>query len=258
MIRTHPEWISNNRNINLYRKLRYDWLRKRGGFWEQVRIKTESIALQYRKKNEADLEEVRYQSRELRSEVINSGRTILGQKSLTDVTGSWENKMTGERYAADYWRVYSEVVWGNLLNREDSVFRQWLGCDINIDYILWVGATNFVKFWQFEAESQALPREWIRAAVYALQAERKVTDGNPIDAAISTHLVDVDAVVSADKNFITAVNRIHTEAIFKTARGFQVSAGKAGMDELFSLLAALTSFDTKGGASRILQAHPLS
>jgi len=50
------------------------------------------------------------------------------------------------------------------------------------------------------------------------------------------HAVDVDLIISADKNFISMLNLIKVEAPFNTAHGILVGAGNAGVEELLHLL----------------------
>lgn len=237
MIRLHPEWIIKKRDVNLYRRLRYDWIRAKGGFWEKTRVNTDVIANRYRTQDASALNQVRQQLRDVRSSVVENGAPLLNAKRLKDFTGSWTNKITGEIVVSEFWRVYAELIWCNMLSADkNSAFYQWISCDIDIEFLLWGGYPEFLNFWQSEAQLEALPREWIRAAIYALQSERKVTDGNPVDAAISVHLVDVDAIISADKNLIAMVNRIQDEAPFQTAHGYLISSGKEGIEQLFKLL----------------------
>jgi hypothetical protein len=118
----------------------------------------------------------------------------------------------------------------------ETAFQQWLGCDLDINFLMSYGSSEYMRFWRSEVSAEAVPREWIRAAVHGLQSERKVTDGNPTDSAIATHAVDVDLIISADKNFITMLNRIHNEAPFRTAQGYLIRSGKEGIEDLFNLL----------------------
>lgn len=241
MIRAHPEWQLKSKNINLYRKLRYDWVRAKGGFWEKVRLHPEKIAKQYSRQDASSLEEVRKQLRDVRKTVSETGQKLLNTKSIQDWRGSWRNPLNGEVIEAEAWRVYAETIWGNMLSTE-SVFMEWLGCEIDLQFLLSYGALDFVKFWQTDVFARNVPREWIRAAIYGLQSERKVTDGNPTDSAIAMHAIDVDLIVSADKNFISMLNWIKVEAPFNTAHGILVGAGNAGVDELLSLLSDSTTF----------------
>jgi hypothetical protein len=241
MIRIHPEWALKTKNINLFRKLRYDWIRTKGGFWEKVRNNPEKIAEQYKRQDSAALTQVREQSREVRKSVFEKNLSMVNTSSLRDWRGSWRNPITGEEVVADAWRVYAELIWRNMLSTE-TAFKQWLGCDLDIKFLLSFYSSEYMRFWQSEASVEAVPREWIRASVYGLQSERKVTDGNPTDSAIATHAVDVDLIVSADKNFIAMLNRLQDEAPFKTAHGLLVQAGTSGAEEILNILNDSTMF----------------
>lgn len=241
MMRTHPEWALKSKNINLFRKLRYDWVRSKGGFWERVRNNPEKIAEQYKRQDSAALSHVREQSREVRSKVSETGLKLLNTSNLGEWKGSWRNPITGDVVIADAWRVYAETIWGNMLS-QDTVFKQWLECELDIKFLLSYGALDFVAFWQNEIRLNEVPREWIRASVHGMQSERKVTDGNPTDSAIATHAVDVDLIASADKNFIAMLNRLQDEAPFKTAHGILVQAGTSGVEEFLELLSDSNTF----------------
>ena len=235
MIKFHPEWQLLKPNFSLYKKLRYDWIRTRGGFWTNAMNSTESVAARYNAQDANHLELVRESSRNVRSSVLKDGRKIMQSSSLNDVKGYWKT-VSGETSELEGWRVFAESTWITMLTLNDSAFRQWLGCDINIDLLLNYYAEQFVNFWKSEVQAELVPREWLRFAVFALQSERKVTDGNPTDSAIAMHLVDVDAVISADKNFILMINTIQSEAPFRTARGYLVDAGLETLDQVFNLI----------------------
>jgi hypothetical protein len=171
----------------------------------------------------------------VRKSVLEEGTPMINAASLKDWKGSWRETITGEKVEIDARRVYAVTIWSNMLSQE-SVFRQWLGCEIDINYLLSFGASDFVRFWQSEVKHENVPRQWIRSVIFGMQGERKVTDGNPTDSAISIHAVDVDLIISADKNFISMVNRIQSEAEFKCARAVLIRGGSEGISELFHLL----------------------
>lgn len=233
MIRLHPEWVLKNKKITQFKKLRYDWMRAKGGFWGKVSDNTDMVANRYRSSDASDLEKVRQQSRDVRSSVLDSGEGIVNTKSLNQIMGSWTTS-EGKKIVLDAWRVYAETIWVNLLT-QDSPMQQWIACEIEINLLLNYYALDFVKFWESEVQAETVPREWLRFALYALQSERKVTDGNPTDSAIAVHLIDVDYFVSADKNFVGMVNQIRDEAPFRTAHGFLVGSGNEGMKRLFQM-----------------------
>lgn len=241
MIRTHPEWQLKKKNINLFRKLRYDWIRTKGGFWEKVRTNTDAVAEWYKRQDSETLSEVREQSRDARKFVFESGKKVLNSSTLKDWKGSRQNRITGKEVVLDAWRIQSQLIWRNLLTRNTSA-RQWLGCELDLDFILYCDENGFLDFWDSKVRLESVPREWVRASVFGLQSERKVTDGSPTDSAIATHAIDVDFVASADKNFVAMLNRIQDQAPFKTAHGVLIQAGSAGMDDLLKLVSSASVF----------------
>lgn len=241
MIRAHPEWELKSKNLNLFRSLRYDWLRTKGGFWEKVRNSPEKVAKDYNRQDSEKLAVARFQSREIRRTLSEKGGRMFDSPSLREWSGSWRNAIDDELVKTDAWRVFALTVWSNMLS-EETVLKQWLGCEINVELLTSYGALDFIGFWQAEAREDRVPREWIRAVVYGIQSERKVTDGNPTDSAIATHAVDVDLIVSADKNFVAMLNRIQDDAPCKTAYGVLVQAGRACIDELLHLISGTVDF----------------
>lgn len=136
----------------------------------------------------------------------------------------------------DFWRVYAHAVWESQLSRK-SPFRQWLSCEIDVNGLLTYYAQEYADFWEKDAQANAVPRAWIRAAMFALQSERKTTDGTPVDAAIAVHLADVDLIVSADKNFVAMANRCSEEAPSKLGRARLIQGGAIGIAELLEFIA---------------------
>ena len=241
MMRTHPEWELKLKNINLYRKLRFDWVRTKGGFWEKVRSDSDAVEARYKRQDSAALTEVREQLRDSRNAVRETGSVMVNTKSLRDWKGTKRNLMTGQTIEVDAWRIYAQVIWENMLSQE-TVLSQWLGCELDIKFILTYHHLDLLEFWETVVRLESVPREWIRASVYGMQSERKVTDGNPTDSAIATHAVDVDLIASADKNFVAMLNRIQDEAPFKTAHGVLIQAGSAGMDNLLQIVSSASEF----------------
>lgn len=230
--RTHPDWMLPNPDKSAFRKLSYNWSRATGGWWSYVRENVDISASRLRPRDDLIINLARDQSREMRDAVLKSQKPMVGNW-LSNLEGSWDVDGATMRFAG--WRVYAYTIWRNMF-LSDVTTRQWMGCHIDIDRMLHGKPSDFFNFWHHEATAIALPREWLRAAVYAMQADRKVTDGNPLDATIGVHLVDVDLVVSADRNFVSMIKRCHEEAPFVTADAFLISGGDAGINQLFELL----------------------
>ena len=217
-----------------FRKLRYDWVRANGGFWSKARNETDTVAAQYAFQDTRVLEVAREQARDTREAVHRRREVIVGRKSLSEIPGSWTT-LNGEKVETDFWRVYGHTVWETAL-AENSAFRDWLGCDIDLNLLLTYYAYEFFDFWAYKVQASSIPRTWIRAAMFALQSERKTTDGTPTDAAIAVHLMDVDVIVSADKNFVFMANRMHDEAPFSMGRAFPIESGRGGIEQLFQFI----------------------
>lgn len=232
MIRLHPDWTLKNRDAAKFKNLRYDWIRTKGGFWEKARIDTNKIATYYQSKDAASLEQARRHSQDTRKMVLEKGVKMTNSTTLQGMTGSYKTS-EGNEISLDAWRLYAMVIWENMLTR-DSAFQQWIGCDMDINLVFGYYAKDFVNFWESEVSATALPREWLRFALYVLQSERKVTDGNPVDSALAVHLLDADVFISADKNFVSMANQIQKEAPFKTAHGFLVGGHSDGLKQLFN------------------------
>jgi hypothetical protein len=231
----HPDWMRKTPNEAQYRKLFADWKNNQNGWWHRARQNVDKVASIYRNMNKDVLPLVRQQSKAMRSSVIESKKPLMGNW-LSDLRGSI-NGPNGENYEFDGWRVYSATVWNNLISTEGPV-REWLGCHVDLDQISGIYSGYFTNFWLYEVQSLSVRRQWISSAIYAMQADRKVTDGNPIDQTIGVHLVDVDVVISADRNLVYMFNRCHKEAPFVCASALLIDAGDVGVEQLFEYISS--------------------
>ena len=230
--RAHPDWLLSNPDNSAFRKLSYNWSRATGGWWSYVRENVDISASRLRPRDDLVINQVRDQSRQMREAVLQAKKPMVGNW-LSNLEGSWDIAGTTVRFEG--WRVYACIIWRNMF-LSDVTTRQWMGCYIDIDRMLHGNPSDFFNFWHYETTAVALPREWLRFAVYAMQADRKVTDGNPLDATIGVHLMDVDLVTSADRNFISMIRRCHDEAPFVSADGLLLRAGSDGIEDLFQFL----------------------
>lgn len=235
IFRCRPHWALQTKEIARLRRLRYDWVRANGGFWSKVRTETDGVASQYASRDFDDLTTAQEQSREVR-ESVRQGQTIVVGKTLSDIPGSWTTS-DGRKVEMEFWRVYASAVWGTVLSRK-SPFRQWLSCEIDVNFLLTYYAQEYADFWEKDVQASSVPRAWIRAAMFALQSERRTTDGTPVDAAIAVHLADVDVIVSADKNFVAMANRCSNEAPSRLGRALLIRGGAIGIAELLEFVVA--------------------
>jgi hypothetical protein len=249
MLRYHPQWALPKKDTARFRKLRYDWVRAKGGFWSAARTETGALAAHYASRDSSVLEKAREQARDAREAVLRRRQVIVGRKSLAEIPGSWTTP-DGKKVETDGWRVYASAVWETVLRTENSPFQQWLSCDIDVNLLMTYYARQYLDFWAYEVQPSSVPRAWIRAAMFALQSEHKTTDGTPTDAAIAVHLPDVDLIISADKNFVSIANRCQDEAPVKMGRAFLIQGGEDGIKQLFEFIEAA------GGTARKLRRAP--
>lgn len=233
MLRTHSDWPLSNPDERKFRKLAFNWARSTGGWWSYVRENVDICAAKMRPRDDLIINTVRDQSHQMRTSVRESKKSMVGDW-LPSLRGAID--INGETTHFDGWRIYAFTTWANMLHG-DATAREWMGCHMDIDKMIYEDFSKFERFWLYEVSAEAVPREWLRAAIFAMQADRKVTDGNPLDATIGVHLVDVDLVISADRNFVAMIKRCHNEAPFVTANAFCISGGDAGIDQLFELFA---------------------
>ena len=73
----------------------------------------------------------------------------------------------------------------------------------------------------------------------------KVKDGTPGDARMSTHLVEVDHFVSADKNMVRIGKRCRDQAPFALADSHLIPSGRPGVEKLIKTIRGLVQNQPK-------------
>jgi hypothetical protein len=112
-----------------------------------------------------------------------------------------------------------------VLSRRDTTTADWVGAYVNLRR-LHSDRAEFTKFWLEDVRAEALPREWLRWAVNLLQADRKVTSGNPVDEQHSSYLVDCDLFLSADGPYVSLLAEVREDAPFSFAEPRLVSGDR--------------------------------
>ena len=198
-----PEWFVATPKLTEVNRLRYDWVRRSGGFWDRARAEEAE--------RETHLQHV-------------AGIPDVG-------TPGW----SGE--PVQYWRLPSLNFFRSELLVYASPALEWIDAELDVGRM--VGdAASMNRLWLHEMGPVSVPRQWLRGAFDFLQAWHKVTDGSPGDSRLATHLVEVDRFVSADKNFVRFAERCRAEAPFQVASATRIAGGRAGVDELLALIAS--------------------
>lgn len=233
-----PEWLVKNPNLTEVNRQRWDWERAEGGFWSRARDDIRPPETDERLRGEQEHELAWQQSNEIRQRVRERKQT-LPNLSICDVYGVPPGELPGWRgEPVEYWRVPSLNCIQSELAIYASPYREWLDSEIDVATI---GAApeSLTELWYYEITGADAPRQWIRGAYEYLQAFHKVTHGTPADSQISSHLVDVDVVVSSDGNFVSFAQKCREDAPFPLAQPYRVRGGAEGVTDLWALLPRL-------------------
>lgn len=235
ILRLRPAWKVESPKLAEVHRLRYDWVRRRDGFWHRAR---ESVAPQETDESlRVDREfalakEESYQIRQRMVDARAPGNTHLQHvDALPDAdTRGW----LGD--PVQYWRLPSLYFFQKELFMYASAVREWIDAEVDVAAMM-SDAASMNRLWLHEMDPVKVPRQWLRGAFEFLQAWHKVTDGTPGDSRLATHLTEVDQFVSADKNFVRFAERCRDEAPFRLAQARRISAGRDGVDQLLALVA---------------------
>jgi len=127
--------------------------------------------------------------------------TVGGEASSSQL--EWFNSLPeGDKY----WRNRSRSVWRSALLGEPAMrdYADWLGPYVN-------GVPPepaWSEFWLFEAKVENVRRDQTIEVCNHYQASERVGAGNAIDMLLSVHLLDSDAVVTADVPFYRILCRV--------------------------------------------------
>ncbi|WP_143626310.1 hypothetical protein [Streptomyces viridosporus] len=147
------------------------------------------------------------------------------EETTTEQRAGWA---PGERIAA--WRPYNqEVYWRAfatgrraVLTHEDTTYADWVGARVDLRAMC-ASREAFNQFWLYEVEAAHMPRNWLRWAADTVQADMKVTDGNPVDVQHASYLPDCEVFLTADKNFLRVLDRIAEQAPVPVGRPRRVA-----------------------------------
>lgn len=235
ILRLRPQWVRQSPSLKEVHRLRYDWVKRKGGYWDRARQDISEPDTNESLRGESELRLAREQSRSIRQRVHKSGAQG-GNTPLQDVayiptegTRGWTGK------PVEYWRMPSLAIARAELQIYASPYREWLDSEVDVLTMLYEEA-SMNRLWLHELDPSRVPRQWLRGAFEFLQAWSKVTDGNPADSAFAGYLVDADFVLSADQNFVRFAKRCHSEAPFLTARAQVTSSGATGVQDLIAFL----------------------
>ncbi|BEP62334.1 hypothetical protein GmRootV213_28880 [Variovorax sp. V213] len=232
VFRVRPQWQRAPADTTLQRRLQFDWKRSRNGFWHRVVHAMDREASNVAQTNLLDL--ARADTRKIREDAKQLPRSMQDFK-LTELRAQPLGPMQGwDGDWLDMWRIQALACWLTALADAHHPYEQWIGGEVIMNF-LGVQSSDLVKFWFYDVSTERMPRQWLRTAIGFQQRFHKVTDGTPADAQLGTYLVEVDLLLSADKNLVRIAQRCHREAPFPVADAQLVPAN----DALEAVLTAL-------------------
>lgn len=235
LLAVRPKWENKKPPVdNAYQRGRHYFLRSKGGFWDLAKVDAPLPVTDESQRADRELELARIEVRDIRDRYKERNQNGAFQR-FEDVRLAVLDPIVGKR-DVHYWRVSSAYNLQKELQVFASPYREFLDCFIDIDAML-EDPDDFERVWHDEVRPEHLKRQWLRTAMEYQQRWHKPTDGSPGDSRLAMHLIDADYFVTSDKNFAKCLEKIHTEAPFKTAKPLKVSGGQAGIEELLSFAA---------------------
>lgn len=234
--RFRGEWLIGKPGLSEVNRLKWDWERPEDGFWSRAREDVAPPVTDESMRADREHQLAREESKAIRRRVFEEKQSLPSTLSLNAVYGVPPSDLPGWRGdPVEYWRVPSLYHFQTELNIYASPYREWLDSEIDVSAIQ-ASPESLTRLWYYEISPQDLPRQWIRGAFEFLQGFHKVTPGSPVDSQLSAHLVDVDAVISADRNFIRFAQQCRTDAPFHVAQAHIVPGGPSAVASVLETL----------------------
>ena len=222
--RLRPQWLLHDVDRSMFNGLYNDWKGPRGVWWRS-RVDPSLASAAVRAVEGNDLDRGRSESREHRAQI--GGITTFEKVKLDRWTSTFPLNPPGwDGSPVETWRAEAMRFYITALLVSDGTqspaTREWLESWINLTSIR-DNLSSFAKFFLYETDTSHLPREWLRWAFRTLQATRKTSPGTPVDNQIGSYLVDADILMTADKIFVSIIERIAAEAVVPVATPVLVS-----------------------------------
>ncbi|GGP77786.1 hypothetical protein [Streptomyces sindenensis] len=235
--RLHPEWLRAVPDTGREATWRTYWTKR---VWREALEQHERLRVAEPARRTARTVQLLVENQKEQQEVWREGKFNLRDLSMITLSPSEETTaeqqagwVPGEKIAA--WRPYSqEVYWlafwkgrRAALTHEDTTYADWVGARVDL-HAMCASREAFNRFWLYEVEATHMPRTWLRWAADTVQADMKITNGNPIDVQHAAYLPDCEAFLTADKNFVRVLDRIADQAPAPVGRAHRVAPAAHG------------------------------
>jgi hypothetical protein len=232
--RLRPQWLRANPDIQPLTRLKRDWARAHGGFWDRARLDTSGEAARLSALTDGGiLASARSDAQERRMNMTDSGLSF-DKIDLKTVSGKPPGPIAGwDGDLIEPWRIAAHCVFSVALNLPQGGYVDWLLPMIDLRR---VPSSSWARFWFYEVEAVNMPRCWMRWAFETLQSLRKVSEGTPCDAQLSTYLTECDHFVSADRVLVSMIQKCRDSAPVRVALAWPVPGGRDCVPALLSFL----------------------
>lgn len=232
--RLRPNWLRANPDIASFRRFRYDWTRRTGGFWERARTDTQAVAAVLNAWGDPLLEMAREEIREARDEAEFEARAerVPLNRWVAQLVEPMPGYL-GDRVEA--WRISALQSSKRALLTNGHPYFDWLGPEVEMSKVR-LDTASRVRFWLYEVSAENMPRFWLSWAFGFLQHFYRMTDGTPADIQLGTYLPEADIFVSADKALIRIIDKLRPHAPCSIAEPRKVPGGRAGVEATLELL----------------------
>jgi hypothetical protein len=233
------DWLIQDPDYSEINRLIDDWKSIEHGFWSRMADDISPPVTNESQRGELEHQLAQKESKEIRRRMSDKKSMLPKDLDLKNVYFPLPVGQQGfEREVVEYWRVPSLYHFQAEFQIYASPYREWLDSFIDVSKVK-AQSESLTELWYYQVSGYELPRQWVRGAFEYLQSFHKVTSGTPIDTQLSSHLIDVDVVMSADRNFIRFINQCRKDAPFSIAQEYLISGGADGVDEVFNYLREL-------------------
>ncbi len=231
--RLRAEWLQPEPDVAWFNRVRHDWGRSRGGVWDRIRDEAELL-----QQHDAEMKQrARDQAYALREDALSWSprwRTAPLTKTLASLP-SPQPGWNGEPF--EPWRFDGLAVFDNAMATKGHPLFDWLGGEVDLN-LMQFQVSSLVKFWLHDIETHRMPRHWLRWGFEFLQRLHRVTEGTPVDTQLGTYLIDVELMLSADKNLVYIAERCRADAPFPVAESRVVPGGASAVQAVLGALEA--------------------
>lgn len=192
--RLRPEWLRRQPDLVRFKRIRFDWVRSRGGVWDHIRAEAELL-----QRHDAEMNQRTREQADALHDQARSWSPKWRSATLAKTMAIPPSPLPGwNGHPVEAWRIESLAAFTASVGLPGHPTIDWIEGEVDIDRVLYQ-SESLVKFWLHDVVAERMPRHWLRWAFTFLQRVHRVTEGTPADAQLGTYLLDVDLMLSADK-----------------------------------------------------------